>query len=298
MKIGRLTTIISKVIKIYVTKKVSRSAAELAYFLTLSIFPLLICLNYFLGRFFPDTDSIISFAEGIIPLDTMNIILDYVGYVSSHNSEAMLMAGLILMATSSGPAFRSLHNIMGDISGETRYKGFFTIIVSFLFSLAFLATMYFAAAVVVTGKWFLKFIDDHIMFISVSDTWAWLRFVLLFFILLVMMYGIYRIISPKNTEVKMMKGAMFASLTLVGVSIIFSWFIGISVRYPLVYGSLASIIILMIWLYMCGNIVVLGNVLNVVLAQEKIYMPVKGKRIEPPRKVYGPSNDEKNKYSR
>ena len=31
-----------------------------------------------------------------------------------------------------------------------------------------------------------------------------------------------------------------------------------SSRYALVYGSLASLIILLVWLYLCGNILLLG----------------------------------------
>ena len=49
---------------------------------------------------------------------------------------------------------------------------------------------------------------------------------------------------------------------------VFSVYIGISVNYPLVYGSLASIIIMMIWLYVCGIVVFVGNAVNIAL--EKI----------------------------
>ena len=41
---------------------------------------------------------------------------------------------------------------------------------------------------------------------------------------------------------------------------LFSWFIGMSSRYSLVYGSLASLIILLVWLYFCGNILLVGAV--------------------------------------
>ena len=44
-----------------------------------------------------------------------------------------------------------------------------------------------------------------------------------------------------------------------------SWFIGMSSRYALVYGSLASLIILLVWLYLCGNILLLGAVVGRVL---------------------------------
>ena len=40
---------------------------------------------------------------------------------------------------------------------------------------------------------------------------------------------------------------------------------GNSARYSLVYGSLASVIIMLVWLYLCGNILIMGNVVNFVL---------------------------------
>ncbi|MBM6974915.1 YihY/virulence factor BrkB family protein, partial [Intestinimonas butyriciproducens] len=59
-------------------------------------------------------------------------------------------------------------------------------------------------------------------------------------------------------------GGFLASVALVAASMLFSWFIGLSSRYSLVYGSLASVIILLVWLYLCGNIFILGNVFNYV----------------------------------
>ena len=49
---------------------------------------------------------------------------------------------------------------------------------------------------------------------------------------------------------------------MVACSVLFSWFIDMSSRYSLVYGSLASLIILLVWLYFCGNILVIGAVVG------------------------------------
>ena len=64
-------------------------------------------------------------------------------------------------------------------------------------------------------------------------------------------------------------GGFLASVALVCASMLFSWFIGMSSRYSLVYGSLASVIILLVWLYLCGNILILGNVFNYVWYRRK-----------------------------
>ena len=100
-----------------------------------------------------------------------------------------------------------------------------------------------------------------------GELWRWLRFVLLFFLLYIIIHLIYLVTAPKGMKMFRMprsKGAFVAAFALVTISIIFSWFIGMSVKYTLVYGSLASVIILMIWLYLCGNILILGNTINII----------------------------------
>ena len=60
-------------------------------------------------------------------------------------------------------------------------------------------------------------------------------------------------------------GALAATLAMVGVSIAFSLFIGASARYPLVYGSLASVILLMFWLYTACVVIYCGAAVNIAL---------------------------------
>jgi YihY family inner membrane protein len=261
---SKAVAVVYRTANVHITKRVSRSAAELAYFLMLSLFPTLICLNALLGRFLPDSEETLAFIESIVPAEAVRVISDYLGYVARSNNRAMFTAGLILMATSSSAAFRSINSAMGDIHGSSRYSGGLALVMSFLFSVVFLVTIYFAAAVVVSGNWFLGFLERHAGLVNTSGIWMWLRFPLLFVILVVIVYGLYRLTAPRDSGIDHFPGAVTASAVLAVVSIVFSLFIGMSARYPLVYGSLASIIIMMVWLYTCGNIILLGNVFNVV----------------------------------
>ena len=52
---------------------------------------------------------------------------------------------------------------------------------------------------------------------------------------------------------------------LVAVSMAFSTFIGASTKYPLVYGSLSAVILLMLWLYTCCMVILCGAAYNVAL---------------------------------
>ncbi|MEG0036512.1 MAG: hypothetical protein RR743_07615, partial [Oscillospiraceae bacterium] len=55
------------ILEIYFSNHVSRSAAELSYFITLSIFPTLICIYSMLGSLLPNISLTLSQLEGFIP---------------------------------------------------------------------------------------------------------------------------------------------------------------------------------------------------------------------------------------
>ncbi|MEG0876119.1 MAG: YihY/virulence factor BrkB family protein [Oscillospiraceae bacterium] len=260
------------ILEIYFSNHVSRSAAELSYFITLSIFPTLICIYSMLGSLLPNISLTLSQLEGFIPAETLETITDYLGYVAAHNNSTMLTAGIIGMATTSAAAFRSIHNIMGDIQGVSRFRGIFALAFSFIFSLFLMAAIYFGVIVMITGNWLLTRLASIFPKVAHLFFWPWLRFPLLLLIFALVLYGLYRITAPKQTGQVFFPGAIIGAVVFVGVSILFSWFISISTRYPLVYGSLASIIIFMLWMYICGTILIMGNAVNVVIRRRKMVL--------------------------
>ena len=74
---------------------------------------------------------------------------------------------------------------------------------------------------------------------------------------------------PKGEAYDTFPGAILATLAMVAVNFVFSEFIGASVRYPMVYGSLASLILLMMWLYFCSLVIYCGAAFNIVLRDMK-----------------------------
>ena len=273
---GHVLVYARELFEIYVRNHVSRSAAELSYFLTLSVFPTLICVHAMLISFMPGISLTLDELKGIIPSDTLNVISDYLKYVAAHNNSALLTAGIIGMATTSAAAFRSLHSIMGDIQGVSRFRGLFALLFSFVFSLIFMAAIYFAVIVMATGDWLIGFIVDIFPMLAGLAVWNMLKFPLMLVIFTLIIYGLYRITAPSDMRGTFFPGAATAAVILVLVSVLFSWLISMSTRYPLIYGSLASIIIFMLWLYFCGQILIMGNALNVVLRRHKPEKPKTG----------------------
>ena len=194
-----------------------------------------------------------------------SILNDFLNYVAQSNSSLMLVIGIGVMVTSSSAAFRTMTGIFADIQGARRFTGFFHIVSSFLLSIAFLAVIYLSGLIILSGDWLLRFLETHFSFGNILEVWQWMRFAILFLLLFGVIYALYIISAPKATKrVHRLPGALISSVLLVGVSMVFSKMISASVKYTVVYGTLASFIILLVWLYMCSTILIMGNVFNIV----------------------------------
>lgn len=253
---------------VYFERRVSRSAAELAYFFILSFFPLLICVNAFLGLLSLDISAVLAELTDFLPAEALVLISDYLRYLSqpANQSSGILIAGLTMVLFSASAAFRALMNIMSDIYGRKGYTGLVQILASVLFSILFLVTIYLSIGVVLTGNWFLHLVERHFSWVArLIGDWQWMRFIILFCLVLLFVLLAYRMSAPRGKpRPPVLTGGVLAAVALVASTMLFSLFIGMSSRYSLVYGSLASVIILLIWLYLCGNILILGNVVNYV----------------------------------
>ncbi len=259
---------VADVAAVYFEKRVSRSAAELAYFLILTFFPILICINAFLGMLHLDLKELLLEADELLPSGVEEILTDYVGYITTNESGALLFAGAGTAIFFAAAAVRGVMSIMEDIYGSAIFHGLRRMVASFLISILLLVTVYLSIVVVVTGNWFFHFLE-RLLYVENTlkyfGTFQWMKHLILLGMLFVVILLLYRVSAPLgNSRPPIFTGAMVASVALAGASVLFAWFIDLSTRYSLVYGSLASVMILLVWLYLCGNIVILGNVINYV----------------------------------
>lgn len=271
---NKIVDFVTEMINVYTDNHVSRAAAALSYILTMSIFPFLIVLHAVLVMFMPGLSPTLDYIElkELIPSSVLDVITEYMQYVSMHNNNAMMTAGVLGMLTTSAAAFRTIHGIMGDIQGQTRFTNFGGLVFSFSFSFLFMLAIYFGILVIVTGNWLTNLISSWLSgLFPVFETialWQALKYPVLFLMFSLIIWGLYRLTTHKTVR-KLLPGALAASIAMVIVSVVFSNFISLSSRYPLIYGSLASIIISMLWLYIIGIVLIMGNVINLILKRLK-----------------------------
>jgi len=251
---------------VFVRRHIARSAAALSYYLTISVFPFLIAVSAILGSLHMKESDLFFLLEDVIPAGVFTIVTEFLGNVSGEGAGLVLSVGLLAMLTSSSAAYRSFTGIMGEIQGKMRFTGLWGGLFSFVFSVAFLAAIYVSGLVILSGEWLMQILEKYFSIGDMLMIWTWIRFVILFLLLFSTIYGLYIISAPRETKrTHRLPGALAASFLLVLASMIYSRMINASIKYAIVYGSLASFIILMIWLYTCGIILIMGNVFNLSL---------------------------------
>ena len=245
---------------LYFDCRLSQAAACFAYFVLLTIFPVLICVSYVLGMASIDIYTVITQFDPFLPDIALDAISSYLRYLTYHQTPGLFIAGLIACWFSASAAYRTIARVIADVFRAPSGSIFRDLIASVIFPIGLLLALDISVVVVVTGQQTLDFLAEKLPFLGqFLSLWGWLRYVLLFAIFFLFILSVLVMAAPRGILRRpLMVSSLIATLALVASSGLFSWFIGISSRYSLVYGSLVSIIVLLIWLYLCGNILFLA----------------------------------------
>ena len=257
--LDKIVCFVKNFIRIYTDTQVTIASAALSYYFTMTFFPLIICLYTMLGNSYDQAMRIVQFLKSFASEEAIDLISDFLVYVASNNSPAMMVAGLAVLVTSASAASRSIQTTIGRMQGGVKFKAFMYFAFSILFSLVFLAAIYFAMLVMLTGRQFITTVNKLLPFIDISHSWNWMRFLVMGGIFFVLVWGVYETAKRNCDEYSTFPGTVVTTVALVAESLLFSVFIGRSAKYPL------SLILLMLWLYSCCLIIYVGAAVNIAL---------------------------------
>ncbi|MBQ9045090.1 MAG: YihY family inner membrane protein [Oscillospiraceae bacterium] len=275
----RFVRFFKEIVRIFTVYRIPRTAAALAYVMVLTLFPLLICLYDLLALVMTNPGPVMSVIESLVlPRETTNVIEEFLRYVAGNANWTVFFIAFSVMLMPASGVFRTFLAITEDITGARRFGVVSGTVVSFLFAFAFLPLVFGSIILVLASRRALNWVDRVVPWFSVADWWSWMRFVLLFLLLLAMLWLLYRLTVARDRKRRQLPGAFFAALGMAALSVAFSWLFGHSSRYPVVYGSLASVVILLLWLDSLGLLMTLGCAFNEAL--ERTRTPVSAP--EPP----------------
>lgn len=253
---------------LYTDNRVPMASAALSYYLTMTFFPLIICLYTLLGNNYDAALEALKAVDKVLPESVYNFILRFMDYVQNNYSVVMMLLAVSVIILTASAAFRSMQNTIGRMQGARRYEGYAFFVGSMILALLFTVTVWLGIVAIFTGEVLVNWLNS-LTSVDISSSWMYLRFIILFAVALIIIVLIFEICKRKEDHYPTFCGAFIATGGLVGISYLFSLIINNSIKYPTVYASLASIILLMFWLYCCCQVIYIGATVNVTLRDMK-----------------------------
>jgi len=253
-----------ELIRRYRKHNLSASGAQLAYFFLLSLFPFLIFLIAFMGFFSVSLKGIIPLLSAIAPKAVLKIIEDFIDLLPKRNTN--LLSGSILLSMWSGSkGIDSLINALNRAYGIENSRGF---IKKRILSMAYTLLVAFSIVLALTipniGMDLILRISKYIGLTDFFITlWYYLKWVFIILILFLVIGSLYYVAPNKKLIFyEVVPGTIFAIFGWIVISLGFSYFVNNFRNYAIIYGSLAAVIVLMVWLYLSGLILVIGGEIN------------------------------------
>ena len=272
-KIAKKSLII-QIIYLFIKKslehKVSKSAAALAYYILFAMFPLLVFLSNLLGLLDLNISAVMETLSHFIPKEIIGFAENYLDYVSHTSSKTLL--GFALVFSIWFP-MRAVSGLVYDVRMAYHLdnpKNFFSFqFRQFIYTIVFLIVIALTLFLSIMGENILRFIFGHLLVKTsvlsgyLLNFWQYVRFVpvgVLMFVAIGMLYAMS--MDERKPFKSLLPGIIFSLLSWMIVSIGFSFYVENFANYSIIYGTLGTVIILIMWLYMTSLILILGAELN------------------------------------
>jgi membrane protein len=253
-------------------------SAALAYGALFALFPFLIFLIALLGflnipEFF---DWLLEQGQTALPADAFGMLEDVVTQIQGQARGGLLSVGIVTAIWGASGGVRSVMNAMNvafDVE-ETRpmWKRY---LLSILYTIGIAALLVVGAGLMLTGPQVLESVAGEVGLSDLFVTlWTWLRWpVLVVLLMLVAALMYYAAPNVDQPFALITPGAVVAVIIWVIASVGFSVYVSNFANYGSTYGSLGSMIILLLFFYVSSAVLLLGAEINAELHRIELGEP-------------------------
>ncbi|WP_080239539.1 YihY/virulence factor BrkB family protein [Spirosoma rigui] len=249
----------------------SERAASVSYSLILAVFPTIIFL-FTLIPYFPIPnleEQIMGFFRRVLPGDTFSTVGTTIQDIISRPRGGVLSLGFLLALYSATSGLVALMNAFNSSHESEDRRGFFKVrgvAVGLTFTLAIALILAILGLIVggIVSDYLLRFgILNNVVVVNLLAVGRYLTVFAVFVAAVSIIYRFGPDVNMKWTFVT--PGSVAASLLIVLTTLGFSYYVSNFGSYNKVYGSIGTLIALMIWINLIALLLILGFEMNVAL---------------------------------
>jgi len=251
---------------------VSEYTAECAYYTILSFIPFIIFFITLIQYTNVDKETIFFIIREMIPTTMHDMILGIIDEVYSKSVGTMSIAVLVAL-WSSGKGFFSLCKGLRKIyKVETPKTNTIMRIEGTIYSLIFILAIVMFLVMLVLGNRINNIVIQKFEAFSIVTTFILkIRIFILIILTFILFLFIYKFVPKHKLKLRtQVYGALFTSIAWYIISWVFSIYINIFDGFSNTYGSLTSIILIMMWVYTCMYVILVGAEINTLVREYKI----------------------------
>ncbi len=245
----------------------SNGAGALAFYLVLALFPAAIFVLSMLPYLpIPHLrEAILDLIHQALPGSAAGLFTSTVDATMARRSGGLLSFGFAFAIWSASNGLHAVMqqlNVIYDVEEERSFVRAHA--TALLLTVAFFVLVVGALGLVVFGGVVQSYIGDHLGFSpALLTTFATLRWVIIVFALHLAFALTYHY-GPNLDRpfVLVTFGSVFATVAMVVTSVSFNLYISHFASYDAVYGSLGAVIVLLMWLFVTGWVILLGGEIN------------------------------------
>ncbi len=261
----RIFVIILLIIKRFSNPYYQGMAAQLSFYFTLSVVPMLVLISQVLGIVFGESlESAVAWLTERGDDEMINSLIGAITYETAYGTNVVLAVILIWAASRSQFSLMRIANFTFS-NGEYTGKGYIIDRLKAIPVTVFtLLTVMVGILVLVYGEQLLNFAFS-VVGLKENGTIVWLSVrwpIALGMFFLMVLFNYYIMPQEKQPLKTQLPGAVFASAGMLLVTYVYSIYISRATTYDIIYGSLSSVAALLLWFYLLAWVLCLGILFN------------------------------------
>jgi len=246
-------------------------ASMLTIYLLLSIFPIVIVLTEVLSRTTLYNPELLSYWLELLPASVNETINSIAVELVGKQDNSVIPVAIVITLWSASRGMMAIIKALNKAYEVKERRSFIQLrLMAFIYTIGLIVLIVLTLGLIVFGKTLLGLVPDWIQIpsalgalISAGRYGLTVIFALIFFI------SLYNACPSETMGFrKVLPGALFASIGLIGVSLGFSFYITHLSSLSYLYGSLTSVIILILWLFIVSLVIMVGGEVNAVFSSE------------------------------
>ncbi|MBR0455215.1 MAG: YihY/virulence factor BrkB family protein [Clostridia bacterium] len=244
-------------------------AAQISFYLMLSVVPILILIIQLLGLIGISMETALNVVEQYTGNRISNVLSIIFEFSSIGFGNIIFLIIALWAGSRASFAISRIANYTmteGRNTGKNyfieRARAIVTMLLTMISLVVAIVILCYGKIILIGALTALR-IDDTSF---VDSFWLWLRwplaFVLYFFIIGYNFYILPTVRKPFKTVIP---GALFASIGMLIVSWVYTFYTSSLVNYDIMYGALSSVVALMIWFLLLSWVLILGLMCNKVV---------------------------------